>query len=391
MFPSMYSSLEDRIARFNFNTELTAKIKSAKRCFIVGMGPSLAKIDPDALKDELVIGVNFILRTDIRPDIICISDPTRVDERINVSSAKIITVRHVMEAKRSILEKSDVYSNIEFLPFNKFNVLQISSYPEEFDKIYCGGTVIGDICLPFISYLGIPDIYIIGMDGFAGSFPQSHVWGNDSAPHIDDRWIVGTARLNRKAGQLAEKAGCSVFNLTPGSAVSSFKRVDILDLMPTLVRKEMTKSVIGKKIVFRGEVLNVLPSQLEEGAVSLKNENTGLMLRHQSSCVFLDKPSDSDLFKQDSSFYAEPSFINKEWISLRSVNILKSYVTRQNERSGFFLRRSDQEFSAYFSSFRLFDNENDAENRMETDRMLAYLEQMRLSIGNMMVRNDRLP
>lgn len=388
MYPTFSDSREARVRRFGFSAETEAKILAAKRCFIVGMGPSLSKINPEVLKDEVVIGVNFVLRTQIRPDLICISDPTRVDPAIDATSPKIITVQHVYRDQNEILSKAEVYHDIRFVPLNKATVLAIDKYPDDMKEIYCGGTVIGDLCLPLAAYLGLQEAYILGMDGFAAAYPRSHVWGTERPSHITEGWIQGTARLNDKAKKLAASAGCTVLNATTGGTVEVFKRVSAEKTLPGLARIPAPALPVGMHFVFRNDLLTAVASERGSDLISLREPKTGRVLRHRGGLVFLAKPEQSENFIKDSSFHVETGFVNRDWFSFRSCNIDNAYITTLDERSGYNLRSTERVFSPYFSSFRAYDTPEAAAPRLDSNRRLAELEEIRLSIGNEMVEQD---
>ncbi|WP_312415852.1 hypothetical protein [Shinella sp.] len=116
MHPTLSAPREERIARFGFKPEIAEKILRADRCFIIASGPSIAKVNLAGLKDELVIGVNFILRTSVRPDFICVSDPSRFDTaNFQNSNLKIIIPKHVAERHKSVIQSVDCYSDIEYI------------------------------------------------------------------------------------------------------------------------------------------------------------------------------------------------------------------------------------------------------------------------------------
>jgi len=79
VFPSYDDPREARVRRFGLHDDIAAKALKKDRCFILGLGPSLSKVAPDGLKDEFVIGTNYILRTEHKPDVICVVDNRRFD------------------------------------------------------------------------------------------------------------------------------------------------------------------------------------------------------------------------------------------------------------------------------------------------------------------------
>lgn len=388
MFPSYNDPVEDRIARFDFDPAVARKIRSAKRCFVLGMGPSLGKIDPAALKDEFVIGTNFILRTDFRPDVICVVDNRRFDyKNWGKSDTKVVMVRQLSERRADVLTNINYYDDVDYIDYNdglRTSVLKISDFDDRFASVNFSGSVITDLVVPFACYLGMEEIYVLGLDGAVASFPSTHVTGNEAnyqAAHPSKLF-----HLHEKAAQLAARRGVRVFNASPGGVVMALDKVSLETVKPTAIRKTFSGTVDGRFITFDGSIARL---EAVEDGYRIIHERSKKAVRHKGNKVFLDNDDGSDAFKADSTFAVEPSFVRDDWISFRSVNAKGRYITALNELGGMRLRSYAEIFSAYFSSFKLFDDWDAAVERAEHMKMLKNLDTIRQSIGTAMLADDK--
>lgn len=385
--PSFSSPRHERIDRFSFSPELKNKIANATRCFIVGLGPSLAKVNHEALRDELVIGVNFVLKTDFTPDIICISDPGRIDfENLKPGCPKVVTVNHVYRRHPEVFDQIETYHDIEFVDAGskRQNAATVADFHPNMEEIYWAASVIAELAVPFASYLGMKEIYILGLDGARASFPATHVWGSD--PNLGGPHASTLFHLHEQVANQAKRKGTSVFNASFGGVVEAFKKVSLADVKPDAVRRVYPGKVDGKIIVWKGNPFVVKP---EGEIVRIADLKGTRFVRHNGGKVHLDAPDGSEEFRADTSWIVEPSFVNRDWISVRAVNLPDAYISSWDGVDTYRVRSPRQVFSPYFSSFRLFDSLDQAQQKMDADRMLQSIENQRALLGNMMVRNDK--
>jgi len=386
MFPSYSDPVADRIARFGFSDEVSEKISKAERCFIAGLGPSLAKVNLPALEDEFVIGVNVIQKAGLRPDVICVSDPSRVDkENFIAGCPKIVTARHVYRRHQEMFEAIDTYHDIDFMDAGR-RLKNVANTPPDptFSRIYWAASVIAELAVPLATYLGIKDIYVLGLDGANASFPSNYVGGSKGT-------LVGPppSRLFHLHSCIANSMkafGSSVYNASFGGVVEAFTKVNLHDIKPQAVLSHMNKSVDGAFIVMKGGRFRLK----DDGeCIRIMDRSETRLLRHRGGRLVLEKDDGTDQFRDDSSWVVEPAFVNKEWVSFQSKNQPKSYITSVDGTDPYILRECKGVFSPYFSSFRLFDSAEQAESRMETDAIYQALHDIKNMLGNIMVRNDR--
>lgn len=379
-------TLDARIARLGFSAQVAEKIRSSKRCFIIGMGPSISKVDAAALRDELVIGVNYILRTPFVPDIICTTDPSRLDtENLGPDSPRLITARHIYTHHAEYLSNVNHFHDIDFLPLSR-SVMTVDAFDPQLKRIYWTGSVVGDLAIPLATHLGIEEVYLLGLDGARASFPSTHIWGNETSafgPH-DSRLF----HQYERAGQLALKDGTKVYNASFGGVVAAFDKVDLRKVIPQAVRTRFEGELEGRFIVFNGHILRITACDRIPGTWRFVTHDGARMLRHRKRKAFVDKVSDEPDLLALSRFHIEPSFVRADWISLRCHTPEDQYVIRWDAHNPYWIREVHDIFSGYFSSFRPFVSEAAARSRLDTDRILDSIEKTRLAIGNMMIKND---
>jgi len=386
--PSFKDQRSERVARFNFSPQVAKKAETATRCFIAGLGPSLAKIDPAVFKDEFVIGVNYILRTKFKPDVLCISDPSRIDvEHLKPGCPKVVTVKHVYRQNIDVFDAIDTYHDINFIDAGskKKNAGNVPGFHPTFSEIYWAASVIAELAVPLATYLGIKEIYVLGLDGARASFPTTHVWGSDPSlrgPHDSTLF-----HLHECVANAARKQGTVVNNATLGGVVEAFNKVDLSAIKPNAVRRDYAGNIEGGIVVWKGNICTLLQY---EDTVRIFEAKSDRFLRHKAGRIQLDKDDGTETFNADASWIVEPSFVNEEWISFRSKNLPSSYITSVTGTDTYRVRSLGDVFSPYFSSFRIFDNSNHAQSRVDADRMLQSIENQRELLGNMMVRADKL-
>ncbi|EQB01417.1 hypothetical protein L485_11120 [Sphingobium baderi LL03] len=388
MFPSYDDPIEKRIKRFNFDPALANKIKSTKRCFVLGMGPSLEKIDPAGLGDEFVIGTNFILRTDFKPDVICVVDNRRFDyENWSKSDVKVITVKQISERRGEQMNDINHYADVDYIDYNtglQTSVLKISDFDNRFATVNFSGSVITDLVIPFACYLGMKEIYVLGLDGAVASFPSTHITGHEA--NYQAALPSRLFHLHEKSAQLAARRNVKVFNASPGGVVAALEKVSLERVKPNAVRKAYDGVVDGRFIVIDGHITKV---EAVDGGYRIVHERSRKVIRHKNGRVIFDIDDGSAAFKADSTFSVEPSFVRRDWVCFLSTNAKGRYITALDELGGYRLKPYAEIFSAYFSSFKLFEDWDSAVERAEHMKALKNLDKIRQSIGTAMVADDK--
>jgi hypothetical protein len=247
----------------NDNEKKLALLKNkyaGKRCFIIGNGPSLNKLDLTLLKDEFTFGVNAIYlnyeKMKFHPNFYMVEDSLVAHDRKD----------EINEYEGPELKFFGAYFDGIFKKDEKTIWLNvIMNFDEEFNdkvdyplfstnplrRVYVCGTVTY-LCLQLAYYMGFDEVYMIGFDhnyvipatavisnktkgGFdilsteddpnhftPGYFGKGYKWHD---PRVD-RMELGFA----KAKRYFEAAGKKVYNATAGGKLEVFERRKYEDL-----------------------------------------------------------------------------------------------------------------------------------------------------------------
>lgn len=146
-------------------------IHQGEKCFILGTGPSLKKVDPKLLKDEFVFGVNFLYKSDfleqINPSYYCLYDQifhtTHIEEAkwlINLFPETIFFMR--TKAYKNISEKIKSNNNIYFQHCNLYQFDDFIEVDMEKSITAPFNVLLG--CIQTAIYMGFSEIYLLGSD-----------------------------------------------------------------------------------------------------------------------------------------------------------------------------------------------------------------------------------
>lgn len=224
-----------------------------QRCFIVGNGPSLNKMDLELMNSDFSFAVNGIFyKTDecgYRPDYYVVEDRHVVldnVERIKSFQPKKGGAKFFSSRYRNLLGGGE---NTYFLNFNRGFYEPTSSYfeiprfsPNACDNVYVGQSVT-IVNLQLAYWMGFSEVYLIGMD-FNYSIPDSaKVDGNVLESTEDDvnhfhpdyfgagkKWHDPKLHNVMKSYQLCklmfEMDGRKVVNATHGGKLELFERAN---------------------------------------------------------------------------------------------------------------------------------------------------------------------
>lgn len=225
-----------------------------KRCFILGNGPSLNKVDLNLLKDEYSFAVNGIFykteETGYKPTFYVVEDRAVMAdnaEKINEYDVpyKFFPTNYrpqIKNRKNAIFFKMNTGYYRENTP--NYGMPRFST--DAALRLYCGQSVTM-INLQLAYYMGFTEIYLIGMD-FDYKIPTSAVInGNEILSTEDDdnhfhpdyfgkgkTWhdpqldkVLNSYKLMKL---MYECSGRTIYNATPGGKLEVFNRVDFDEL-----------------------------------------------------------------------------------------------------------------------------------------------------------------
>ncbi|MFC3714807.1 6-hydroxymethylpterin diphosphokinase MptE-like protein [Luteimonas soli] len=229
-------------------------IHKGRRCFILGNGPSLNKVDFSKLRDEVTFGVNsFFLMTrsnGFHPTYFVVEDNLVFKENMEEIDAysgvtKILPIQYAEQLKC----KDDCYVfEMEQSFYNKnsrfFAVPQFNASPEP--RFYCGQSVTY-INMQLAYYMGFDQVVLLGMDfsySIPGDHSQSgnhiHSQGDDPNHFHKDYFGKGKTWKDPRLGRVLrsyhrakfafESEGRSMVNGTEGGRLELFDRVSFSSL-----------------------------------------------------------------------------------------------------------------------------------------------------------------
>lgn len=213
-------------------------VHAGERCFILGTGPSLKKINLDILKEEIIFGVNFYYKSalinSIVPRYYCLYD-------------EIFHTTHKDSTEELIRELPDTTFFVRTKAFeviNQFNIGTKNVYYEHCNLYQYGDLIKFDMtknmtapfnvilgCLQTAIYMGFKEIYLLGCDfnSFA-SLKVEHCYDKGDAPArimpigFELKYYSMVSYHHYAIEKYARKRDISIYNLTPNSLLDAYER-----------------------------------------------------------------------------------------------------------------------------------------------------------------------
>lgn len=252
------AALRERVKNFAFNLSTAGQRSqrgllalrdqyAGRRCFVIGNGPSLKKLDLTKLQNEITIGSNglFLLFGEMGfvPTIYTIEDRLVAHERSQEANAISGSMKIYPSDFRTVLRDAEdtFWLNFQraYKPFPQFS--------NDLSRIcYWGGTV-SFLNLQIAFWLGCSPVYLIGFDHSYVIPPSAEVDGKVITSRSDDpnhfnpnyfgsgyRWHDPNVERMERSYLLAHskfsKAGKGIFNATAGGKLEVFPRCEYRDL-----------------------------------------------------------------------------------------------------------------------------------------------------------------
>ena len=239
---------------FFYNT--TRKIKKlknkyvGKRCFVIGNGPSLKKMNLNLMKNDYVICSNsFYLKfndLDFIPNMITVEDHLVVEDNVKeLNELSNITKIFPIDLKKNFYNKDLFFIELRRALCNKKTDgnFKFNSGNEIF---YWGGTVLY-MNLQIAAYLGFKEIYLIGVDLSYEIPDDALIKGSvitsqsDDPNHFDPtyfgkgkRWHLPETQRMQKSFSNAyfemKKNGVNLYNATIGGNLQVIPKVNFQSL-----------------------------------------------------------------------------------------------------------------------------------------------------------------
>jgi len=238
------------------NHKKIASLKNAhqgKRCFIIGSGPSINKMDLSPLKSEITFGHNaFYLIADrlgFLPTYYVIEDPLPAEDNSTEINKLVGTTKIFPQDLKYCLKKDEktVYVNFNRY-FSYYPQPNFPQFSEDMLKcVFWGGTV-AYMSLQLAYYMGIREVYLIGVD-LSYKVPENEVdpvitSETDDPNHFHPDYFGAGKRWHQPmvermkhsfeyAAKFYQQNDGIVHNATVGGNLDTLPRVDYKTLFTT--------------------------------------------------------------------------------------------------------------------------------------------------------------
>lgn len=220
-------------------------IHKGQRCFILGTGPSLNKIDSKLLNQEIIFGVNFLYRGDflknIVPNYYCLYDQifhtTHIDETKKIMEKYPDTTFFLRTKAYKSANKHIRFKNNKVF-FQYCNLFQYNDYI----KINLTKPVTAPFnvllgCIQTAIYMGFTEIYLLGSDfnSFA-SKKETHYYDKDDSQEkkmklgFELKFYSLVAYHHYALNKYAKSRGIKIINLTKDSLLDAYPKQEIEQL-----------------------------------------------------------------------------------------------------------------------------------------------------------------
>lgn len=264
-------------------------IHKGERCFIIGNGPSLNKVDFSLLQNEVTFGVNglFYMTDDIgfRPTYYAVEDNHVVYDNLERIRDVEAQAKFFPEKYREVLgdQEDTFYLPVDwsfYFRSNKF--FETPQFTDDIAKSIFVGQTVTYLNMQLAYFMGFAEVYLVGLD-FSYEIPQNDpVEGFTITSQDDDpnhfhpayfgkgkKWhfpkLHNCLKSYRHAGERFEQDGRKIYNATYGGKLECYDRVEFGDLFDNFV--QLSKP--NDRFTWRLHQLLKQGSQVKGSAVAL--------------------------------------------------------------------------------------------------------------------------
>lgn len=225
------------------NLKLKGK-HNGQRCFIVLNGPSIKQYDLSKIATEIVFCSNYFYKGEyvdiVKPDYYCVTDSAYFskgnEQHLEKTLQKCAYSNFLFNIKYLDIRQGHNEKNI-YVTYAK-HIPHALSIRNDISRMSSGFTNIALYAINIAIYMGIKEIYLLGLDfnwergGFVHFYPDSDIEkraktefekSSEKKSACGDYWYYTQAQYQFYYMQnYAQKRGVSIFNLNPESSVRAF-------------------------------------------------------------------------------------------------------------------------------------------------------------------------
>lgn len=232
---SKYRNIVKNNARFK-------NLHQGERCFILGTGPSLKRVNTEMLKDEVLFGVNYLYLSDIVDSIslnyYCLYDEkyhgSRKKDTLEAMNKLPNTIFFLRTNAFDAMNSSNV--NTDNIFYQNCNLFQYNDLIEcDMTRNMTGPFNVVIACLQIAIYMGFKDIYLLGCDfnSFA-NLKVEHCYGNPGDRIItmgyELKYFSMICYHHYAIEKYARKNNIRIYNATPNSLLDAYRRETLTGL-----------------------------------------------------------------------------------------------------------------------------------------------------------------
>lgn len=227
--------------RYKSQIERFKNIHKGERCFVIGTGPSLNKMNFDLIKNEILFGVNTLYRGYKKFGINCryygVSDEV-VWDNIDKEILALDTVLFLCNgAAEHYFRRREYLKNLQkrepLLMMQRGFMWKENKFSKDITQgIYNGDTVVIDTSLQVAYYMGFKKVYLLGCDC---DYSGMHRFDGSKTDKLAGGGVSGNWAPVFKSYEICKKvfedSGREIINATVGGKLEIFKRQSLEEIV----------------------------------------------------------------------------------------------------------------------------------------------------------------
>ena len=204
-----------------------------QRCFLIGSGPSIEKMDLSLIENEITVGLNMLYKTGIKTDFYFvigyrimryIEELLKLENLFLGGSAGRWYLKHLSTVKPLIKQHNytEPYVLKEYGEIGVWDDISL-----DITKGLRGGSGVSFVALQTMLYLGFKEVYLLGHDCDYRAQGQYFYDKSDIGYERDWEQIFNNYKIVKK---YYERQGSKIYNATVGGKLDVFKRKSLKEI-----------------------------------------------------------------------------------------------------------------------------------------------------------------